>query len=85
MLVSLNSIYKKCGKNKRNIITRPLIRSWWDDGAISEDEYYSAIEEFELYCVEHYLKYQANYTFEDYGNGLPDNFPRFKTDEIIYP
>ncbi len=79
LLVSLNSIYKKWGKNKRNIITRSLIRSWWDDDAISDDEYDSAIEEFELYCVEEYLKYHANHKLEDYGSELPNNFPRFKT------
>ncbi|NCO74380.1 MAG: hypothetical protein GW795_12580 [Cyanobacteria bacterium] len=77
-LVSLNSIYKKCGNNELKI-THSLINSWWDDGAISEDEYYSAMEESKSYCVES-LKDSWSLLFEEFESSLPSNFPSFKTD-----
>lgn len=78
---SLNAIYEKCGKNKRNIVTRHLIDSWLFDDAISDDEWSSAMQEFELYAIECDLKYQGNNILKEYGGHLPNNFPRFKTGE----
>ncbi len=75
--VSLNSIYKKCGNNELKI-THSLINSWWDDNAISEDEYYSAMEESESDLVES-LKSSWEGVSDGFENLLPCNFPRFKT------
>lgn len=76
--VSLNSIYQKCGDNELKI-THSLISSWWGSGIISDDEYSSAMEESESYCVEEYLKDQWCYLFDEFKSSLPSNFPRFKT------
>ena len=50
-LPALYSVYKKCGNKEITRINQSLLGNWYDDQKISDDEFYSAIEDCELDCL----------------------------------